>query len=353
MIKHIFLAAGGTGGHIFPAQALAEELVKRGHKVTFITDDRFKGYKGAFANLADKVNIVEIQSGSPSGKGVIKGVWKLLVGAIQCIKLIKQKNPDVVVGFGGYPSFAPIFVGSAFRKTTIIHEQNAVFGRANRFLLDKVSRVATSFDDMDEDAVFTGNPVRSEIVEVRSKSYPDLAGKINLLVLGGSQGASVFSRVIPDGIALLSEELRQKIRITQQCKTDTEIKDLSQKYKELGVEAELALFFDDMPVKLANTHLIISRSGASSVAEITTAGIPSILVPYKYATDDHQTKNANYIVDKGFGWMISEPNFDGTYLAEKLTELFSDTNTLSDISSKMKAEKYTNPAEKLAILVEA
>ncbi len=330
----ILLAAGGTGGHVFPAEALAEVILHEGHEAIFITDKRSAKYGGKLATLETYVIPSATLSGSPINK--LLGVYTLLKGFISAWYRLLIVKPDVVVGFGGYPSLLPLFAASHLGIPTIIHEQNSLLGRVNAFLAQKATIIATSFEQTERipaslaDKIhFTGNPVREAIGALRERPYPSTEGKIHLLITGGSQGATVFSTVVPEAIARLPEHLRTRLRISQQCRAE-DIEQAKELYRSTGIEPELATFFSDMPERLASTHLLIGRSGASTLAELTLAGRPAILVPYPAAKDDHQTTNAKQLADKGGAWVMPQPEFTPQALAQKLEALLTDPTQLEN-----------------------
>jgi UDP-N-acetylglucosamine--N-acetylmuramyl-(pentapeptide) pyrophosphoryl-undecaprenol N-acetylglucosamine transferase len=294
----IALAAGGTGGHIFPAEALAAELLKQNHRVVLITDKRYVKHH----STPEQLEILTINSASTGGGvvGKLKSVIKICLGIAQARKILRKLKPDSVVGFGGYPSFPTMIAANSLRLRTIIHEQNSVLGRVNRLLAPSASVIATSFEEVfgvrtsdSKKIVLTGNPVRHAICSLREFAYPAFEKEehLHILVTGGSQGATVFSEVVPQAIISLPPEIKNRIRIDQQCRK-TDIDNVKAIYEQAGINADLATFFEDMPSRLAAAHLVIARAGASTIAELTIAGKPAILVPYMHAMDDHQTSNA-------------------------------------------------------------
>ena len=331
----IVLSTGGTGGHIFPAQALAESLMERGYRLELITDRRDNAYDGPLK----KMNRHAIQAAGISGRGFaakIGALGRLAAGYFQAQKLLRNLNPDVVVGFGGYATLPTLLAASHLNTKTAVQEQNAVLGRANRVLAPRATRVATAFKTTTflrnadrSKAVWTGNPVRPEIVAVRGVPLPSLGPHtpIELLVIGGSQGASIFSRVVPDAIAALPDDLRLRVRITQQCRQE-DLAQVRDHYAQAKIQADLSPFFNDIPQRLAAAHMLICRAGASTMAELTTAGRPAILVPYPHAIDDHQTVNAARLSDAGGAWMMPERDFTPMLLTGRLTSLLSVDSTL-------------------------
>ena len=331
----IVLSTGGTGGHIFPAQALAQNLIARGYRVELITDRRGDAYSAPL----NKINRHAIQAAGISGRGLFAKIGALLnltVGYFQARMLLRDLNPDVVVGFGGYATVPTLLAASQLGIKTAIHEQNAVLGRANRVLAPRATRGATAFKTTTclrnadrAKAVWTGNPVRPEIVAVRDAAAPILLQDkpIELLVIGGSQGASIFSQVVPAAIAALPDDLRRRVRVVQQCRKE-DLEQVREDYAQAQVEAELSHFFGDIPQRLAAAHILICRAGASTMAELTTAGRPAILVPYPYAIDNHQTANAARLCDAGGAWMMPDRDFTPMLLTGRLASLFSMDTTL-------------------------
>ena len=355
--RTVVLAAGGTGGHIFPAQALAEELVERGVRVVLVTDRRFANYVRAFNDVEVRI----IRSGSLSGNIIhrVLSLFNLAIGVVQAWRILKELKPVAVVGFGGYPSFPTMVAAGKGGYYTIIHEQNSVLGRANRVLAGWVSKIATSFKEVShvpEHALskltFTGNPVRQGIRALRDVPYRDLAadGKFHVLIMGGSQGATVFSKIVPEAMRRLPVALRNRLRIDQQCRP-ADIEDVRGIYDSMAVNANLATFFNDVPARLASAHLVIARAGASTVAELLTAGRPAILVPYTKAMDDHQTFNANTVEDAGGGWLMPESGFTPEALSDKLEQFMSLPSTLESAAANARKGGHPEAVKQLAELV--
>lgn len=339
----IVLAAGGTGGHIFPAEALAEEMLKRGYTPHLVTDHRFHQYnKNSGDGVLGRICIHTITAGSLGGGFVsrMKNAVGLARGTLQARAVLKKLKPLAVVGFGGYPSFPTMAAAVFSNRVTVIHEQNSVLGRVNRLFARKVKKLATTYADTrgmnNALAVLTGNPVRGAIRALAKVEYPQLSGDnmLRLLVIGGSQGASVFSRVLPEAMKLLPANLRARIRLDQQCRAG-EIDDVRTAYAELGMQVDLAPFFVDVAARLASSHLVIARAGASTVAELTAAGRPAILVPLPQATDNHQYYNAQAIEDVGGGWVIAQDAFTPQALASKLETLLLAPQRLAECAAAM------------------
>lgn len=357
--KHIVLASGGTGGHVFPARALSAELIERGYEVTLMTDDRGEVYEKLFPG----VQIKQVKAGSPSMGGIrgkVSALFNLGIGFIQSLKFLYRLKPIAVVGFGGYPSLPPAFAATVLNIPLILHEQNAILGRVNRLLARKSACIATSFPYTDADdaqviskMTFTGNPVRSEIRSLFGSPYLCAieADKINLLITGGSQGAAVLSEIVPAAIASLDGELQSRLQVTQQCRAE-DLERVRDIYAGTKVTVELATFFEDMPKLLAGCHLAIVRSGASTMAELAIAGRPAILVPYKFAMDDHQFKNAKSAVDRGAAELILQDEFTVPVLMRRLESLFSHPEKLKTMALATANCAEVNAADKLADLVE-
>ncbi|MEX2643230.1 MAG: undecaprenyldiphospho-muramoylpentapeptide beta-N-acetylglucosaminyltransferase [Acetobacterales bacterium] len=353
--KLAVLAAGGTGGHLFPAQALAEELLARNMRVVLVTDRRGSKYPGALGEI-DRYEIRGRGLAGSGWVGALRGVAELSVGLIQARDLIKRLSPDVVVGFGGYPSAPPLLAAAHFGVPTLLHEQNAVLGRANRFLSRRATAIATSFprtsgiaEDLRDRVTVTGNPVRPAILSLADlpRPLPSAEGPLRILVLGGSQGASVFSNILPATMEKLPEYRRRGLYVSQQCRPE-DLERVRAVYRRLGVAADLATFFDDMPARLAGNHMIISRAGASTVAEIRAVGIPAILVPYPYATDDHQTANARALEEGGGAWLLPEPAFTPEAVASRLESLMMLPQTLARAAEAARRNARTDATQRLA-----
>ena len=359
----ILLAAGGTGGHIFPAIALAEVLLARGYEVQLVTDHRFHQYSGQSKNEGALAHlpIHTIRASTLKGGAVKKllSLFGIALGVMQACGILRKVKPLAVVGFGGYPSFPTMIAAILSGKRTLIHEQNSVLGRVNRFIASRVTRIATTYRDTQKmpakaqgRITLTGNPVRAAVCALANVAYPALEtdGMMRVLVLGGSQGASVFSDVVPEAMKQLPEELRARIRLDQQCRAG-EIESVREKYKALGMQVDLAPFFGDVAARLAAAHLVISRAGASTVAELMVAGRPALLVPLPIATDNHQYFNAQAIEDVGAGWVVTQEAFTPTSLATKLETLLRAPQRLGECASAMHNLGITNAAEMLADLV--
>jgi UDP-N-acetylglucosamine--N-acetylmuramyl-(pentapeptide) pyrophosphoryl-undecaprenol N-acetylglucosamine transferase len=357
-MKKFILMAGGTGGHLFPAMALAQELVRRGHSVELMTDHRVEAYGADFP--ASKIHIVP--SATPSLRNPIKfigGGLTILRGIAVAWGMLRKSRPDCVVGFGGYPTFPPFVAAHFLGVPGILHEQNAVMGRANRALGRFADMLAMSFsgtkfaDTLNLEKVLTGNPVRDRVRKVAYAPYPELSetSPIRLVVFGGSQGAKALSDVVPEALSLLPEALRTRIQLVQQCRPE-DLDRVAETYRQAKVNVELASFFSDLPERIAQSHLVIGRSGASTIAELTVIGRPAIYVPLPGAIDNDQKNNALVVEAAGGGWVVEQATLSPQSLATRLTDLLS--NPLGLISAAEAARTLGQPraVEKLADLAE-
>jgi UDP-N-acetylglucosamine--N-acetylmuramyl-(pentapeptide) pyrophosphoryl-undecaprenol N-acetylglucosamine transferase len=354
----ILLAAGGTGGHLFPAEALARELLQRGLAVDLVTDQR----GGGFGDRLPTVATHRIAAGGVAGKAIqtrAQNMLQLGIGYLQSRRLIKRLRPSVAVGFGGYPSVPPLLAAQHAGIRTVLHEQNAVAGRANRFLLKQASKVATSFarvkylEQLPADrCILTGNPVRPDIASLAAHPYvaPAEDGSFHLMVVGGSQGARVFGELVPPAIALLSPDLRARLVLTQQCRAE-DLDKVAAQYLALGLQVDLQPFFSDIPARLATTHLLISRAGASTVAELTAAGRPALMVPLPNSIDDHQAANAASLTDAGGGWSAPQRDLNPQRLAVLLTDLMTHPAKLAAAADVARRLGHRDAALALADLV--
>jgi len=354
MAYKILLAAGGTGGHMFPAQSLAETLKAKDWQVALMTDARGQKHSGRIP--ADK--IIEVKAASISPRKPIqalRGVVKLAKGVRQAKSFIRDWAPDIVVGFGGYPSFPAMRAAQSLGLPTILHEQNAVLGRVNRVFAANANQVVSGFDVLEKVSPKAkvrnlGNPLRSQITEAVPDGYVSPGNEINLLCVGGSLGARILSQTIPKAIALLPIELRNRIRVVQQT-TESEVEIARAIYAELGVEAECETFFSDIETYLAKAHYIIARAGASSVSEIAVMGKPSLLIPLAIAMDDHQTINAQSLERHGAADILPESEFTPESVANILQSRLNDSNWLSSAAASARALGRPNAARNLAQLV--
>jgi UDP-N-acetylglucosamine--N-acetylmuramyl-(pentapeptide) pyrophosphoryl-undecaprenol N-acetylglucosamine transferase len=359
MRKVAVLAAGGTGGHLFPAQALAEALIARGWSIVLASDERVAGLAQDFpAERRIGLSSATYKSGNPLS--MASAGLAVLRGAAQARAVYREIGPNVVVGFGGYPS-APALVGAIFdRRPTVIHEQNAVMGRANRFLASHVTQVACAFPTLLKAppkvaaaAIVVGNPVRPPIRALADLPYdpPGAEGPIRILITGGSQGARLLSELVPEAIAALPEDLRQRLMVQQQTRPES-METARRIYRNAMVDAEIAPFFRDMAGRLAAAHLVIGRSGAGSVCEFAVAGKPAILVPLAVALDDDQGQNAKVLADAGGAEVARESQLTVQSLSGALEKLLANPQRLSRMAAASRSVAIPDAAERLADVVE-
>jgi UDP-N-acetylglucosamine--N-acetylmuramyl-(pentapeptide) pyrophosphoryl-undecaprenol N-acetylglucosamine transferase len=357
--KLVALAAGGTGGHLFPAQALAEVLTSRGHRIHLVTDERVHDYGKSFP--AEATHVLPSASVTISQPLKVPGqVQRLFKGLMMARRLFQSTGPSVVAGFGGYPSLPPLWAATMLRIPSIVHEQNAVLGRANRMLAGRVTAIATSFPDVKNLAdsattkvSLTGNPVRQLALNFAGAAYPEFSSTsaLRLVVFGGSQGARFFSDAVPPAIALLPQGLRARLSVVQQCREE-DIERVKKTYAELGVKAQLSSFFGNMPEEIANSHLVICRSGASSIAELGVIGRPAILVPLPHAIDNDQQKNAESFEAAGAGYIRPQNGLTPQVLGALLEQLLLDATQLKEAAKSALLHGKPAAAQKLADLVE-
>jgi len=358
MSRHYVLAAGGTGGHMIPAHALAEELMRRGHRVALVTDDRGARIPGLFDGVPVHILPAGRLGGGPLGW--LRAVRNIFTGRAMASRLYETFQPSAVIGFGGYPALPALLAAQRDGIATLVHEQNAVLGRVNRLMAGRVDAIATAYDQVDrlakkhEDKVhLVGNPVRDEVLALRDQPYPalDEEGIFRILVTGGSQGATILGRIVPDGLAMLPEHFRRRLQVTQQCRAE-DIEAVRAHYSRLGIPADLATYIPDLPDKLAWAHLVIARAGASTIAELTAAGRPAILIPLPAATDDHQTANAREMAKAGGARMIAQPGFTPVELAKQMQKLGLAPDALANAAARARAVGRPDAARDLADLVE-
>jgi len=354
----ILLAAGGTGGHLFPAEAVAHELARRDLAVELVTDERAEPFRATFP--AREMQVVSSASATSrmSPAAMARAMTRLGGGFMQSIGIIRRAKPAAVVGFGGYPTLPPVIAARVLGRPAIVHEANAVLGRANR-LLSRFAHVAVAFPNArglaagSEPPFHSGMPVRPTVLDAARTPYetPTADGPFNLLVFGGSQGARVFSEILPPAVSALPAAQRQRLRIVQQCRPE-DLDAVRAAYGEAGVDAELAPFFSDLPGRIAAAHLVIGRSGASTVAELGTIGRPAILVPLPHALDQDQKANATAFSEAGGGWMAEQAELTPERLAGDLEPLMADPARLAGASAAAKAMAQPDAAARLADYVE-
>jgi UDP-N-acetylglucosamine--N-acetylmuramyl-(pentapeptide) pyrophosphoryl-undecaprenol N-acetylglucosamine transferase len=355
----IVIAAGGTGGHFYPAEALASELLARGHRVALMTDARSGGLQSpVFANVDRFV----ISGAGIAGRGAVqagKAMFALAGGALQARQILTRCNAAAVVGFGGYPSVAPVLAARMMRHrpVVVLHEQNAVLGRANRFLARYADSIVLSFAGTQRvpstaTTIVTGNPVRPAITALMNVRYAPPSDRLRLLVIGGSLGARVFSDVVPAALAALPDTLLARLSVVQQCRAE-DLDRVRAAYDLAGIDAELATFFTDMAGRLAEAHLVIARAGASTVAELAIAGRPSILVPLPGAIDNHQAANALALAEARGASIIAQGELSPDVLRDRLAALLSSPDMLNHAALAARGIAGPDATERLADVVEA
>lgn len=356
--RHFVLAAGGTGGHLTPAFALAHELERRGHHVALITDERGEAIPGKPDFLTTHV----LPAGR-FGKNPLKwpgGIVAVLKGRGMAKRVYANFQPSAVVGFGGYPALPAVLGAHSMGIPTVIHEQNAVLGRVNRLMAGRVDAIALSYPDVDRlkpkhenKVVLVGNPVRPGVLALRDEPFPAFTedGLFRVLVTGGSQGARVLSEVVPDGLSMLAPALRARLQVTQQCRPE-DLETVRARYAGHDIPAELGSYFEDMAARLADAHLFIGRAGASTIAELTAVGRPAILVPLPIATDDHQAANVREMVKAGGARSIRQHNFTAKELAKQINAMAQRPETLANAAHGAWNCGRPDAAKDLADLVE-
>lgn len=358
MSRHYVLAAGGTGGHMVPAAALAAELTRRGHRVALVSDARGVRFPGLFDGVQTHVIPAGRFAGGPLGW--VKAARAMWEGRAMALQLYSTFTPAAVIGFGGYPAYPALSAAFKAGIPTAVHEQNAVLGRVNRLVAGKVDLIATSYPDTQRLAdkylakvSLVGNPVRAAVLKLRHEPYPELDadGLFRVLVTGGSQGASILSTVVPDGLSLLPVAFRRRLQVTHQARIE-DIDAARAKYAELSIAANLSTYIDDMPAELAWAHLVIARAGASTISELTAAGRPAILVPLPSATDDHQTANAQEIVAAGGARAIAQRQFTAVELAKQIQKLGLDPRALANAAERARSCGRPDAVKDFADLVE-
>jgi UDP-N-acetylglucosamine--N-acetylmuramyl-(pentapeptide) pyrophosphoryl-undecaprenol N-acetylglucosamine transferase len=354
--RPVLLAAGGTGGHLFPAEALAHVLRARGLAVELVTDERALRYGGEFPARA----MHTIAAATPRGGSAIdkaKAITLLGVGTLQALRHLARMRPLAVVGFGGYPSVPPLFAATLLRIPTVLHEANAVMGRANSFLAGRVDAIAAGFPLADAPAaladkiIVTGNPLRPAALAAATRPYPDFAdGKLRLLVTGGSQGARVMADIVPPALASLPQELRARLELTQQTREE-DLARVASAYARAGILAQIAPFFADLPERIAGAHLVIARAGASTVTELAVIGRPCLLVPLPHALDQDQAANAQVLARSGAAEVIRQSDFTPPALAARIAALAAQPELLQQRAHAARNVGMADAAERLADLV--
>lgn len=358
MAGTVLLSAGGTGGHLFPAEALAHALVARGWTIHLATDHRVEAYGQSFPAAETHI----IRSATPSVKSplvMLSAAWSLFGGYRQAKGVIRRIHPDVAVGFGGYPTVPPMLAAAHLGVPTIVHDANAVLGRANRLLAPRVTALATSFasvghaEGLKTRVVQTGNPVRQAVIEASRVPYepPGAGAPLKLVVFGGSQGARYFSDVMPPALEALGADKRARLSIVQQCRPE-DLERVRSAYERLGVTAELAPFFRDLPARIAASQLVLCRSGASTVSELSVIGRPGIMVPLPHAIDQDQSVNASVLAKAGGGWIVPQAELTAERLAGDIAAFLDAPERLVEAARAARSVGRPDAVERLADLVE-
>lgn len=356
MNKRLVIAAGGTGGHMFPAQALAEAMLEQGWQVKLSTDDRGARYAGGFP---DAVEINVVKSATFARGGVFAKLtvpFRILAGIGGAKWRMFRDRPDVVVGFGGYPAIPAMTAAWVLRVPCMIHEQNGVLGRVNKVFAKRVSKVACGTWPTDFPAgvegVEVGNPVRAAILERAGAGYiPPGDYPMSILVMGGSQGARILSDVVPEAIANLPKQMRRNIRVAHQARDEDGLR-VATYYADAGIDADVMPFFEDVPERMAVAQLVITRSGASSIADLTVIGRPAILVPFAAATGDHQTANARQMVESNAAILMPESQFTAAALTAHITAILSDDAAALTMSQAALSCGKPDATDRLVTLVQ-
>lgn len=351
----VFLCAGGTGGHLFPAEALAHALKPMGFRIGLVTDERALAYAKDFP--ADEIHgVASATFGSRSPVALAQSAFKLFKGFTQSLLLIRHRKPAVLVGFGGYPTLPPAVAASVLSTKLVLHEQNGVMGRANRALASRATMIATGFPlvrgvkpEWRSKMLHVGNPVRPAVLEASGIPYPStaLGFRFSLLVFGGSQGARVMSDVVPAALAALPAEARARLHVVQQARPE-DIARVETIYEAAGIAAEIAPFFKDLPQRMAAAHLVLARSGASTVAELGVIGRPALLVPLPHSLDGDQAANATQFAACGAATLVPQSEFDGSQLRSMIVEALNEPMGLTRAADAAKSAGIPDAADRLA-----
>jgi len=352
----LVIAAGGTGGHMFPAQALAEVMLRRGWRVKLSTDARGARYTGGFPH---SVEISQVSSATFARAGFFAKAlvpFRILGGVMGAAFGMLRDQPDIVVGFGGYPTIPALGAAWLLRRPRMIHEQNGILGRVNKVFAKRVDRVACGTWPTDLPAgvegFHVGNPVRASVLERAGAGYiPPGDYPMSVLVIGGSQGARILSDVIPAAIADLPEDLRRNIRVAHQAR-DEDGERVAQFYAEAGIDAEVEPFFRDVPRRMSEAQMVISRAGASSIADISVIGRPSILIPYAAAAGDHQTANAKGLSQAGGAIVIPERKLAVDAVSEQIASVLTNPQGATQMAQASLGQGLPDAPLNLADMVE-
>jgi len=359
IFRHYVLAAGGTGGHMVPAHAVAQELAARGHRVALVTDERGARIPGLFDDV--QTHILPAGRMTKDPRGWPKAFRAIREGRAMARRLYETFEPSAVVGFGGYPAMPALLGAFAERIPTIIHEQNAVLGRVNRLVAGKVAAIATAYPEVRRLGArhagkvhLVGNPVREAVLALRDEPFPVFSDEsvLRLLVTGGSQGATILSSVVPAGLAMLPVSLRRRLQVTQQCRPE-DIEAVRALYAEMEIPADLATYIEDMPTKLGWAHLVIGRAGASTIAELTAAGRPAILIPLPSAMDNHQAYNVLEMVKAGGARAIDQSKFTPSELAKQMQKLAMEPGALQNAAARARACGRPDAVRDMCDLIES
>ncbi len=357
--RHYVLAAGGTGGHLMPAHAVGEELMARGHHVALVTDERGARIPGIFEGGQRHILPAGRMAGGPIGW--LRGLGEIRRGRDMAMRLYDTFQPSAVVGFGGYPAMPALLAAMKAGIPTLIHEQNAVLGRVNRYVARRVDAIVTAYRDVqrlapkfDGEVHLLGNPVREEVLALRDEPFPTFTedSVFRILVTGGSQGATILSSVVPEGLGLLPVALRRRLQVTQQCRVE-DIERVRSIYAELEIPADLATYIEDMPAKLGWSHLVIARAGASTIAELTVVGRPAILIPLPTAMDNHQTYNAREMEVAGGARVIPQAQFTPIELAKQIQAMAMHPGALENAAKRAHGCGRPAAVRDLADLIES
>jgi UDP-N-acetylglucosamine--N-acetylmuramyl-(pentapeptide) pyrophosphoryl-undecaprenol N-acetylglucosamine transferase len=352
----VLVCAGGTGGHLFPAEALAAALSRRGIAVHLATDRRAARFGGAFSDRSIHV-VASATLRARNPIALARTATLLGLGFVQARALIARLRPAVVIGFGGYPTIPPVLAAVWRGVPSIIHDANAVIGRANRLLAPRVTAIATTFPsvfdaepDLAAKATLTGNPVRPAVIAAAAIPYPAPDDPLRLLIVGGSQGARIMADIVPAAIGRLDAALRARLAVVQQAREE-DLGRVREAYAKLAVDADIAPFFSDLPARMAASHLVVSRAGASTVAELSAVGRPSILIPLPHALDQDQFANAGVLERAGGALRISQDAFTPRRLADEIAALAAAPPRLAAMAAAAKSVGRLDAAERLADLV--
>lgn len=359
MDKKVFLlSAGGTGGHLFPAEALSVELSARGHSVHLATDNRASRYADTFP--CDDMHIIPSSTiGSKNPFKVAKALWTLFKGMRKSSHLIRTLRPDAVIGFGGYPTLPPLLSATQAEKPSILHEQNAVMGRANKLLANRVTAIAGGFlpsnsGQFSDKTITTGNPVRPAVIKAAEQAYKSSSGDevFNLVVFGGSQGAQFFGKSIPAAISRLTAHSQTRLKLTLQAREE-DVDQAKADCAQMNIDAEISPFFENMAARIADAQLVISRSGASTISELAAIGRPAILVPYPFALDHDQAANAKGMLEKGGAEVVTQSELSAEILADMIEKRMNNPLDAEKMAANARLAGNLGATSLLADLVEA